>query len=380
MGRAQKIDELTSALLSLVIACSRAERGVMDSFHGDHFTITFNASQAVAGPLVAAVRTANEFIKAVNDSSEFAGCNGSGRRTRLPKGEPPGMSRAPVSITPIAAGAAVGRASVGTLGIDGYRRVSVIGEVYRNACGLQQAAVQFLRMNGTHLLRGGGCLVDEPATRELGSSAVHLQLVGCLQPSMHRAIAPQKSSSAGACSPPPPTALTKVYFAHAVNSEEANAEAKLADGEWLYELDAIESTNPYIDPNRALAALIGGDLKLCSELLATSSKTNTDQQAEPPQESRVVNQSLQVSNTKRNKSTASFDFGRASFSANGGSGSLLQLQAATPWDLVAKHLGEVTSQSEIMSRLCDSKGKSGSGDAVIVFTNQLSAAWLAFLQ
>ena len=350
VGRAQKIDELTTALLTLVLACSHAERGVMDSFHGDHFILTFNASRAVAGSLVAAVRTANAFISAVYDSSEFTGCKG------------------------VAAGAAVGRASVGTFGIDGYRRMSVIGEVYRNANALQHAAVQFLRMNGRHLLRDGGCLVDEPTSRELGSCAVHLQLAGCIQSSTHRA-----TNSAAS----PSTNPVKVYFAHAVNSEEANAEAKLADGEWLYELDAIESTNPYVDPNRALVALMNGDTKQCSELLAAG-KAATNQQSESPQASPVANQFLQASSrgATRNKSVASIDFGAASLSLNGGSVSLLQQQPASPWDLIEKHLTEANTQTEILTRLYNSEQKGGgvTAGAVASFTSRLSAPWLAFQQ
>ena len=40
-----------------------------------------------------------------------------------------------------------------------------------------------------------------------------------------------------------------------------------ADGEWLYELDAIEATDPYIEPNQAMMALIRGDVTLCGQLI-----------------------------------------------------------------------------------------------------------------
>ena len=66
LTRTHKITDISTTLLAAAVACSHQERGVMDSFHGDHFTLTFNASRAVAGPLAAAVRTANAFIRNVS--------------------------------------------------------------------------------------------------------------------------------------------------------------------------------------------------------------------------------------------------------------------------------------------------------------------------
>ena len=175
--RAHKINELSTTLLTLAVACSHAERGVMDSFHGDHFTLTFNASRVVSGPLAAAVRTANAFIEEVRQRGQFDGCRG------------------------VAAGAASGRAHVGTFGIEGYRRMSVVGDVYRAANGLQQAPVQFLRMSG--VLREA-CAIEEGGLKELGNCAFHMQAVGCVQGSAYRSAA-----RAGAEKAPP-----AVYFAH----------------------------------------------------------------------------------------------------------------------------------------------------------------------
>ena len=226
MSRAQKISELSTDLLELAVASAHRERGVMDSFHGDHFTLTFNASRAVAAPLAAAVRTASAFIAGVSESAQFRGCGGVG------------------------AGAASGRAHVGTFGIDGYRRMSVVGEAYRTANTLQTAAVQLLRMNAG--IRPG-CMVEEAAFKELGNCALHLQLAACLQSSAHRA--------QGGKTP------AKAYFAHPVDQDENTMDAMKADGEWLYELDAIEATNPFLESNRAMLALMDGNAALCGELI-----------------------------------------------------------------------------------------------------------------
>ena len=230
--RAAKINELSTALLTLAVTCAHGERGVMDSFHGDHFVLTFNASRAVSGPLAAAVRTAGAFIAGVYENERFAGCGGVG------------------------AGAAAGRSHVGTFGIDGYRRMSVVGEAYRTANGLQQAAVQLLRMNRGVDMREG-CLVEEAALKELGNCGVHLQLVGCLQSSAHRAL------SSAANKPP-----LSAYFAHLVDNDTDEMDAMRADGEWLYELNAIEAMDPFVVTNRAMAALIAGDRTLCWEILS----------------------------------------------------------------------------------------------------------------
>ena len=46
-------------------------------------------------------------------------------------------------------------------------------------------------------------------------------------------------------------------------------EAMKADGEWLYELDAIEATDPFLEPNRAMLALMEGSDERCAEMLET---------------------------------------------------------------------------------------------------------------
>ena len=227
--RARKINDISTSLLTIAVACSHRERGVMDSFHGDHFTLTFNASRAVAGPLAAAVRTANNFIFEVSENAVFWPVKG------------------------VAAGAAAGKAHVGTFGIDGYRRMSVVGDVYRAAIALQHASVQFLRIN-EHLGIQEGCMVEESAVKELGNCAIHLHAVGCIQSSEHRRCDTPKA---------PPV----VFYALDAGANKETLEAMKADGEWLYELDAIESADPYHEPNRAMQALVDGDMELCRQIL-----------------------------------------------------------------------------------------------------------------
>ena len=229
-SRAQRIQEVSTELLSLAVACAHRERGVMDSFHGDHFVLTYNASRAVGTPLAAAVRSGNLFIEEVRGCDVFDGCGG------------------------VAAGAAAGRAVVGTFGIDGYRRLSVVGEAYRSAVGLQQAAVQFLRMN-RDLVEREGCVVDGLGAKELGSCAFHLQLVGCVQGGEDRA----------GCGKGVPS---HAYLALGVDECCVSGRAaNEADGEWLYELDAIGASDPYVEANQALVSLMEGDAEACGAAL-----------------------------------------------------------------------------------------------------------------
>eukprot|EP00658_Telonema_sp_P-2_P058843 TRINITY_DN4743_c0_g1_i3.p1 TRINITY_DN4743_c0_g1~~TRINITY_DN4743_c0_g1_i3.p1 ORF type:complete len:213 (+),score=41.51 TRINITY_DN4743_c0_g1_i3:155-793(+) len=103
------------------------------------------------------------------------------------------------------------------------------------------------------------CMVDEGALKELGSSAFHLQVVGCIQSASHR------SSSHHVVDKPP----TVAYFAL-----DAKIQGSQFEDEWLYELDAIEATDPYHEANRAMTALVKGNLDECFELINSRTTTN----------------------------------------------------------------------------------------------------------
>ena len=134
-----------------------------------------------------------------------------------------------------------------------------MGEAYRTANMLQLAAAQFLRMNaGLH--EQGGCLVEDGALKELGSCRVLTQAVGCLQSSHQRAVGDKS--------------LNIAYFAFDADTM-LRAEVVEADGEWLYELDAMESTDPFRESNRALIALMSGDVALCAQMLETFNSEHT---------------------------------------------------------------------------------------------------------
>ena len=330
-SRTQRIHDVSTELLELAVACAHSERGVMDSFHGDHFVLTFNASRAVGTPLAAAVRTANAFIAEVHGSGTFDGCRG------------------------VAAGASAGRAVVGTFGIDGYRRLSVVGEVYRNAHALQQAAVQLLRMNQQAVLGREGCMVDGPALKELGSCPFHMQVVGCVQGSEQRAAA------GGSVKATPPI----VYFALEAGGDDATRAAMEADGEWLYELDAIGASDPYVDANRALLALMDGNIELCRELVdahAASALALREESGNPLDSSiHTMTQSL----------------------SSGSLGNLPHPQivnddVSPAWALVRSHYAH--HESRVRGSGADNNTVITEAQAMLATTRQCSLPWLLFKQ
>ena len=229
--RAQRINDLTMRLLTIVVTAAQREKGVMDSFHTDHFILTFNASRPVGDALAAAVRTAAAIQDEVSHDAHFRGSLG------------------------IAAGAAIGKAHVGTLGIDGHRRLSVVSPAYRTAIALQGVCAQFLlKTAGLHRQSGmpstAGCVIEQGSLIEVNSSScgIYAQLIGQASPAVNTK-----------------SAHKRVYAAHCAASN-----GKVESDEWLYELTAIEAADPFTEPNRAMMALLEGQSDACTQLLSAA--------------------------------------------------------------------------------------------------------------
>ena len=306
----------------------------MDSFHGDHFILTFNASRVVAGPLAAAIRTAHLITAEVADDTTFQGCLG------------------------IATGASSGRAHIGTFGIDGYRRLSVIGEPFRQATLLQQAAVQILRINndGTSAQSplSNGCLVEEVSLKEVANSAFHAQAVGTIQSSRHRAFGGEKA----------PTIAYFVHPAIANHGGNPNGGGNLAcdDGEWLYELNAIEASNPFLTPNRAMLALFEGNHEACGALVDAHKVTQLKHRVTSLYSlSSQRNNNNSQSNAPESPPSASFDM-----ESHGGE--------TSAWGLVGKYLAAYREEVKRVS------GDTGGADLVLPTAKRFVLPWVAFTQ
>ena len=232
-SRQKRIIDVSGQLLQIIVKAAQRDRGVMDSFHGDHFILTFNASRVVVGALAAAVRTANRINDDVRRDPQFIGSLG------------------------VASGAAVSKAQIGTLGIDGHRRLSVVGPSYRSAIGLQEVCSQFIQQLPSSSLDGSsppnvGCVLDQSGIREICNSAMYMQLIGVVIPP--RTTRPAKEAR-------------RIY---AVYDSGTTTTTNGAGEEWLYEMDSLEAGDPYIGPNAAVSSLIDGDVDACLQLLRTA--------------------------------------------------------------------------------------------------------------
>ena len=104
----------TTHMAEAVMRSAHAHKGVVDSFHGDHFVISFNAARANAEGPVRAAQTALAFADVGIPVNRFS-----------------------------AMGIASGRACVGNLGTATLKRLSIIGPVYSKAIALERLCRRF---------------------------------------------------------------------------------------------------------------------------------------------------------------------------------------------------------------------------------------------
>ena len=141
---ASKLEKEQVRLVELVERCSKAEKGVVDAFQGDHFVITFNAARAVVMP------GRNAALAALSIDESF----------------PSSAAEAPR----FSMGLAVGRAYVGNTGSATLKKNCTIGAVYVSAIGLERLSKRIER----------SCVVNSRALSDL-EHYVHVVLVGSVQ-------------------------------------------------------------------------------------------------------------------------------------------------------------------------------------------------------
>lgn len=171
------VQESAATITNIINAICNRERGVIDSFHGDHFVISFNAARANAQGPIKALRCAQDII------------------ADMP---PPFVSSA--SPVRFSMGVATGRACVGHLGTSGMKRLSIVGKVYSKAMSLERICKQFgvAAVSSSHwnsglklgAVRGGGqnrsmydvpieCVIDAVMAAEVNHS-YRLQVLGAI--------------------------------------------------------------------------------------------------------------------------------------------------------------------------------------------------------
>ena len=237
------VDTPVSTLTSAIASIAAAHKGVVDSFHGDRFVISFNAVRNNAEGPSKAARAALKIIRKCSQALEIIAAEGRGRGGGRggPARRVSDSNNTKNEIDPridLALGIATGRASVGSLGCDKMKRFSIIGPVYSKATALQRMASAIpsvpslpIPSNAAAVGCNGGiiapssqqtfsashatsplriqCLVDRPMAVELQSSFL-LQVLGGLY---------------GSPFPAPPAAARAEslgFFAHSVNSNNNN--------------------------------------------------------------------------------------------------------------------------------------------------------------
>ena len=114
----RKATTLQAAYLTAVETIAKKHRGVIDSFHGDHVVITFNAVVPCTSHQQKAGHAALQICKAMHEG-------------------------APKPFLGLTIGVATGDAHVGNNGIEGLKRFCVIGPVYNHAQVLERMCKQF---------------------------------------------------------------------------------------------------------------------------------------------------------------------------------------------------------------------------------------------
>eukprot|EP00658_Telonema_sp_P-2_P081265 TRINITY_DN8287_c0_g3_i1.p1 TRINITY_DN8287_c0_g3~~TRINITY_DN8287_c0_g3_i1.p1 ORF type:complete len:807 (+),score=173.35 TRINITY_DN8287_c0_g3_i1:47-2422(+) len=141
--------KLVSSLVTAVEGAVRSERGIVDSFHGDHFTISFNTARLVGTALRNAAVCALQVEAAVRRQTPF-------KRVSM--------------------GLAGGRAMVGNMGNSNMMKLCALGPAYGQAVVLEMIAQANLRRLGVGK-DGSGCLVTEGVALDV-SNHIKSEFVG----------------------------------------------------------------------------------------------------------------------------------------------------------------------------------------------------------
>eukprot|EP00744_Colponema_vietnamica_P010881 GILI01015328.1.p1 GENE.GILI01015328.1~~GILI01015328.1.p1 ORF type:complete len:352 (-),score=70.74 GILI01015328.1:524-1579(-) len=185
-----------SALASIVEASAQNERGLIDTFQGDHFVVTFNVARSSANIGRAAALCALQMSAAVGQESLLGGRS-------------------------LSMGFAAGRALVGNMGTGAMKRLCTVGPVYGEAVALERLA--------RHV--GQRCLVSERSIDGVEMVA-YTHLVG-------RARLAKGGDMVN---------VRAIMILAAVNGDE-----------WLYEMVQAASSNPLGACNSAMAHYLKGE-------------------------------------------------------------------------------------------------------------------------
>lgn len=139
--------ERSATIVEVVSGAAAAHRGIVDTFHGDHFVVTFNAASHTGTHVVKAAAAAMKMIATTEG---------------------------------LTVGIASGVAIVGNFGTSSLRKFCTIGSVYHHATVLQRL---------TKMLPGSKCLIPETSFPDVENAFYYKVLCAVLLPHGKRRVA-----------------------------------------------------------------------------------------------------------------------------------------------------------------------------------------------
>lgn len=218
------VNELTSTIHAI---CA-LQRGVIDSFHGDRFVLSFNAARYNAQGPQLAIRSALDIIVALGGK-----------------------------VQAFSMGAATGKALVGQLGSTELKRFSIIGKVYSQAVTLERICKQVQTEGTREGYSAPSLVIDETLSHEVEHLAF-LQVLGRFE---------SIDESSGK-----PT--HQLLYGVLGSSENVGP----STDEWLYEVKDDDVTNARFDPtlslvNRAVLHLLSPAVSVQDDLVSNFSQS-----------------------------------------------------------------------------------------------------------
>jgi len=207
------VDAVIAAFGGLVASVEKAvmeHRGVVDSFHGDHFYASFNSVRPCVNHSARGVFSALAILTELGDS------------VKLGRG--------------VTIGVATGKAQVGNLGCSSLKRHCTVGPVYTQATVLERLCRLY---KARVLVTGVGA---ESLTNVCRHCVDYVALPG----------------TSGATKREIATVHPKADLAEAMASMTPGGDKEKVDGEWMYEMAAGEAANPFNAINSVFDALAAG--------------------------------------------------------------------------------------------------------------------------
>jgi class 3 adenylate cyclase len=269
---AAALSQISETLTAIVVAAVAAERGVVDSFHGDQFLLTFNAAAPcathatraprcalrIAQKTSAQITTTQIGLGAFRPDFSAEATDHSVNNSSTNNGSFAASATAAAALI-VTAGVATGPARCGTLGCRDSRRFSIVGAPVPQAAALERIVRRHPREHRWRVPVGasssgpGGAApyriaVAQPQLDDLRAHFVcecidvaPLPVVVSAAATNRRTNGPMTPLLASVAAPP--TAAVKFYAIAQILGDIAAAGDGHGDKEWMYALDPQPSSS-----------------------------------------------------------------------------------------------------------------------------------------